>query len=279
MAALSTSSGAAEHRLNAIISLVSEEVVKLPPLRKMSFQQRKRFTIDLALIGLPLRTGYLVDVIAPEDAVAVFGRLIVGLRRTCSEFDAVAHIYESNTEQSFFVNVPMLLGQRNPDDQGYTHGVSFVHLGIDVPYSLVPNPPSDVTDALLSLVDDATIQPSLPPSITIRKRLQPETAVPLAAVLLEYPVAYIPASLKHPFLSNVSLDVYECTVEFEPNTPHSLVKFSCPSYLARSHPDVLAPSRIIASLTEKFGTRVRKMAPGTPLDVVHTTRTLDRVAL
>ncbi|KAF8073715.1 hypothetical protein FPV67DRAFT_1666466 [Lyophyllum atratum] len=277
--ASSTTSSSTESRLNIMIKHVNGEVIKLPELRKMPSQKRKQFTIDLALIGLSLRTGYLVDVVAPQNAVDVFTQLISALRLTCPEFESVAHVHEPGSDQSFFVNIPMLLKQQNPDDQGYTHGISFVHLGIDVPYSLVPNPPSDLTDALLALVDDATIQPSLTPSITLRTNLPPESAIPLAAVLLEYPVAYIPASLKHPFLSNVSLDIYECALTFDQNAPHTLLKFSCPSELARSHPDVLGPAHIITCLTKKFTARIQNMGPGASLEVLQSTQTMDRVAL
>ncbi|KAF5382562.1 hypothetical protein D9615_002869 [Tricholomella constricta] len=263
-------------RLDVVVKLVEAKVTSFTSLRKITSQTRKQFTTDIALIGLGLRTGYLVDVVAPTNPVQVFGQLISSLRLTCPEFGAVAHVYEPASDQSFIVNIPLLC-RRTQEDQSYTDGISFVLLGKDVLFSLRSGPPPELTDALLSLVEDATTQPSLPPSISISSSLPRETAVPLAAVLLEYPVAYVPTSLEHPFLSNVPLDIYECVVTFDRDSAHTLLKFSCPSDLAQRYPVVLSPLHIIASVIKKFTPRIRDTTIS--LQVHHSTKTLDRVAL
>ncbi|KAG5636190.1 hypothetical protein H0H81_008896 [Sphagnurus paluster] len=162
----------------------------------------------------------------------------------------------------------------------YTHGVSFVSLGLNnIPVSLVSEPPSDVDAVLSVLIDSMTNTSLLPPSVTIPP-LSHGTAIPLAAVLLEYPVAYVPTSLEHPFLSNITLDVYECVLlnVLEQNSSYTLLKFSCPSELAGQHTN-MDPEHIIAFLTEKFTGRMNKLLPGASFQILHNIQTLDRVAL
>ena len=61
-------------------------------------------------------------------------------------------------------------------------------------------------------------------------------AVPLAAFLLEYPVAYFPVSPDQTsFLPRILLDVYECIigdVGLDERRQHTFMKFSCPSGLS-----------------------------------------------
>ncbi|KAM6494315.1 hypothetical protein JOM56_010676, partial [Amanita muscaria] len=54
--------------------------------------------------------------------------------------------------------------------------------------------------------------------------------VPIAAVLIEYPLAYVPDTTLTSFLHQIPLDVYECTVRIGSHT-HILLKFSCPAVL------------------------------------------------
>lgn len=102
-------------------------------------------------------------------------------------------------------------------------------------------------------------------------------------MLIGYPVAYVPASPNQvSFLSNVPLDVYECLLTFDNSlqvsNPHTLLKFSCPSGIAKEH-HVLGPSCIIERLTATFQLRLQRAVPGTELVVRHSSETLDRVAL
>ncbi|TFK64645.1 hypothetical protein BDN72DRAFT_846415 [Pluteus cervinus] len=65
-----------------------------------------------------------------------------------------------------------------------------------------------------------------------------ETSVPLAAVFLEYLVAYIPVSSLGNVLCNKPLGVYECCVGFaEPKDQlesYRLFRFSCLSLASKS---------------------------------------------
>ncbi|KAG5648408.1 hypothetical protein DXG03_004982 [Asterophora parasitica] len=261
-----------EVRLYAIALLVEAEVGRVRALRKIASQKRRQFVIDIALIGLGIRTGYLVDVVAPQDPV-----------ETCPEFEAVAHVYEPTSDQSFIVNIPTLLCRRTQDDAkaSYRDETSFVLLGKNASFSLCPGPPVELTEALSALVDDATNHATPAPSISTRQNLPREMSIPLAAVLLEYPVAYVPFSLEDnvPFLPNVSLDVYECVLTLAQGGFHTLLKFSCPSDLGQRYPNLLSPGRVVADVSAKLNSRIGQKAPGMLLEVLHTTATLDRVAL
>ena len=108
----------------------------------------------------------------------------------------------------------------------------------------------------------------------------PETTVPLAALLLEYPVAYVPSSdIQVRFLDNIPLDVYECTLVTENDQTHPLVKFSCPSNLAEAHPDDLGALHIVAYLRGNFQDRLNKSVQGATLRITHSRETKDRFAL
>lgn len=119
----------------------------------------------------------------------------------------------------------------------------------------------------------------LPTSITLPTGLAPETTVPLAALLLEYPVAYVPLDIQVPFLDNVQLDVYECTLVTENDQTHSLVKFSCPSNLTEAYPDGLGASHIVAYLRGNFEDRLKRSVQGATLRITHSRETKDRLAL
>ena len=109
--------------------------------------------------------------------------------------------------------------------------------------------------------------------------------VPLAAVIIDYPVAYVPAhSAQTSFLDGEPLDIY--TISFREITPlgstlgvgkeHVLFKFSCPQVLADNHPQ-LSPGHLIEELKLKFTARLGRI--GMQINAVHHTETLDRVAL
>lgn len=94
-------------------------------------------------------------------------------------------------------------------------------------------------------------------------------------MLLGYCVAYVPDA-DDAFLSQTLLDVYACRVR-APDLEHSFLKFSCPTALAVTHPERLAPTRIVASLTTRFEPRLREL--GLELIVEHSMEIMDRVAL
>lgn len=237
-------------------------------------------------------TGYLVDVAAPPNAVQVYSRLLSCLRLIWPRFQAVVYVYEPTADQSFFVNMPLLHEVVNTSPFAIhgkncsRHSTTFVYLAKDHPQVLT-GPPDSLAALLPLLVTDHTVvhgtrysvSISLPPDLT------PESSIPLAGVLLEYPVAYVPASDQLPFLSNISLDVYECILTLGHNQvsanleDHLFLKFSCPSDLAERHPNCLGSLHVIACLTEKFTNRLRQSVPEATIRIMHSRETKDRVAL
>jgi hypothetical protein len=107
--------------------------------------------------------------------------------------------------------------------------------------------------------------------------------VPLAALLLEYPVAYVPDDLSsNPsgFLDGIELDVYSCAMKWEEaeQTPgstktHTFMQFSCPRSMKEEIGD------IANDLRERFTTRFISAGLQCELIVSHRTECLDRVAL
>ena len=143
-------------------------------------------------------------------------------------------------------------------------------------------PPSDLIIQLQSLISHT--RSCHLTSISLLPNLKPESAISLAAVLLDYPVAYVPARPDSSLLSNVPLDIYECVLNFNGTTSkhlrtHTLLKFSCPSILAIEHPNVTGSRRIISCLTHKFHGRIEKSIPSAYLLILSSSQTLDRVAL
>lgn len=117
------------------------------------------------------------------------------------------------------------------------------------------------------------------------------TLVPLAAVLLEYPVAYVPSDdPTTAFLSNELLDVYECVIPLAgggrmprgPTREQTIIKFSCPQIMGREYSG-LSPKQISKQIGDVFGPRLIEATKGEErspsMEVRHTTVTLDRVAL
>jgi hypothetical protein len=101
----------------------------------------------------------------------------------------------------------------------------------------------------------------------------PEAAlVPLAGALLEYPAAYVVPRGGGAYLAGTPLHVYECVLR--PGA-YPWLKFSVPAVL-ESHDAHWRPSNIINAVHARFGAR---LAGGASTTCIHTTVTLDRVAL
>ena len=116
---------------------------------------------------------------------------------------------------------------------------------------------------------------SLPDSLT------QVVLVPLAAVLIDYPVAYIPVSPSQTaFLGAEPLDIYQVAFPFgSPSTntrDFTFLKFSCPRKLADTCPR-LSHTHLVQRLEDIFTPRLDKLGAGIILR--HHTETLDRVAL
>ncbi|PFH54056.1 hypothetical protein AMATHDRAFT_95695, partial [Amanita thiersii Skay4041] len=103
-----------------------------------------------------------------------------------------------------------------------------------------------------------------------------EVSVPLAAVLLEYPVAYVPKATVTTFFQNIPLDVYECTLTIDSQL-HPLLRFSCPVDIGKTH-EPLSPDGIQTALQMYFRPRLHDLDHAS-LQVVHHVETHDRVAM
>ncbi|TDL23224.1 hypothetical protein BD410DRAFT_787554 [Rickenella mellea] len=135
--------------------------------------------------------------------------------------------------------------------------------------------PEDVLKVLQHILDNLQDV-----CISVPTGLTSQTLVPLAAVLLEYLVAYVPTSPEQTsFLSNEALDVYECLLIVDElgNSKQPLLKFSSPACLAI---DELAPEKVIETLASLFTNRLRQeKCDGWTIRVDHSVQCLDRVAL
>jgi hypothetical protein len=127
---------------------------------------------------------------------------------------------------------------------------------------------------LVEVIQDLSRQLSgdqIPVSISLPAELRFTELVPLAALLLEYPVAYVPSSEASPSsLSHRPLDVYECVLNRGPDE-HVLLKFSCPSDLT--------PASLTEVLNMHFITRADCFLPGWNFSVRHSTVVLDAITM
>src|SRR4051812_31910616 len=75
----------------------------------------------------------------------------------------------------------------------------------------------------------------LPASFSLPDSIPIDAAVPLAAILLDYPVAYVPSVSHNNFLGGVPLNFYECHLSVKTKRDnkdtHTIMKFSCPTDL------------------------------------------------
>ena len=95
--------------------------------------------------------------------------------------------------------------------------------------------PHQVFQVLVSLLPLAQ-SVELPLSFSLLSDVTFETVVPLAAILLDYLVAYVPYPSYPNSLSGVPLDFYEYILTISShgsilNLNHSIIKFSCPASL------------------------------------------------
>lgn len=111
-----------------------------------------------------------------------------------------------------------------------------------------------------------------------------EILIPLAAILLEYPVAYVPTSVDQAvFLSGQSLNIYQCLLVDVAGgavaaDQYTLMRFSCPSNVGIEDAQ-LSPHKLAERLEERFSPRLRKVNCHLILDILTSTKAFDRVAL
>jgi hypothetical protein len=184
--------------------------------------------------------------------------------------DALLLAQDAQAEQHFFINRRLLR-------QVTAASTQFVMLSPTI--ALVDCPPT-VSEMLDHLRESEASQSTY----TSSDGLTPSTLVPLAAVLLEYRVAYIPPDEPSTaILAQEPLDVYACTATWtteEVTKEHIIVKFSCPQVLRQVDAD-LVPASIADRLQRTFESRIQSVEGEGVVSVTiqHSTQTLDRVAL
>lgn len=118
-----------------------------------------------------------------------------------------------------------------------------------------------------------------------------QVAVPLAALLLDYPIAYVPSVSNPHALSGTPLNFYECVLisgahdrrsdaksHVVQRKEHTIMKFSCPAQLQGMDPQRFQPASVISQLNEMFAKRLQLVEdPTLECDVIHTTQTLDHI--
>ncbi|KAI0087881.1 hypothetical protein BDY19DRAFT_229123 [Irpex rosettiformis] len=108
--------------------------------------------------------------------------------------------------------------------------------------------------------------------------------IPLSALLLEYPVAYVPDAeslTASGFLGGVDLQVYSCTLIWRTENKtscnitatHTFMQFSCPSSLTQQL------RNLTDRLRERFSSRIAETRLDWKLQVTSRTECLERVAL
>ena len=119
----------------------------------------------------------------------------------------------------------------------------------------------------------------LPPS----HDLSIQDTVPFAAVILDYPVAYVPVSPDQTiFLPWEVLDVYECILMLhghgKENGEHMICKFSCPNSLS-TRKTLLQVPNLQARLRALLTSRLQNADVEGEIEIRHHQETHERVVL
>ncbi|KAF8558248.1 hypothetical protein OG21DRAFT_1504295 [Imleria badia] len=211
-----------------------------------------------------------------------FRTLLIALRRQSVVFKDVMCWHHSPTTQSFLVHVPLLRAKIAALLNGAGE-CAFIKL--DKCLSVSRDPPNALREALYAMGFAMSESPDAL-VLSLSELFAQETLIPLAAVVIDYPVAYYPAfPAQTSFLEREALDIHTVSVEWIEKASdvtlafgreHVLLKFSCPQVLASNHAE-LSPSTVIRKLYAKFATTPERI--GGSILVIHRTETLERVAL
>ncbi|KAM6494320.1 hypothetical protein JOM56_010681 [Amanita muscaria] len=253
-----------------VADLIRKSTRGIAELNRLSPTKKRLFSNDLTLVALAMRSGYLVDVLLPDDPVSVFTNLLQILRRESPIFKDTFHIFDPISHQSFLVNATLLRRRL-----ACLTEIQFISLPSCDSCQLLQGVPAAVRDLHGQLAPCLDAQ-EVPLTISLTA-CDSSAGVPIAAVLIEYPLAYVPDTTLTSFLHQIPLDVYECTVRIGSHT-HILLKFSCPAVLGENYPDKLSPDRIRAHLEGYFGPRFDRWE-AVELQVKHHTATHDRLLL
>ncbi|KAF9450583.1 hypothetical protein P691DRAFT_458876 [Macrolepiota fuliginosa MF-IS2] len=270
---------------------VLSHILGFKAFRRFSKASKETFTYEISLIALSIRTGYLVDVLhIPEHLAEQTYTLLLKELGTISEcFRNVLHLHEPCTNQSFFIHKNKLLQKLEASLSPRSAGPYpvFIHLpekGEPCVLDSIPLPVLEVFQ--FNLGPGSTSSSS---TLRLPQDLPSTTSIPLAAFVLDYPVAYVPASASQTsFLSGVPLVIYRCYIQ--PRTPppgddngrgrqHTLLQFSCPGSFADDPTGLMSLSRTISHLENTFQPLIAQSLPGCIFHVTCERVILDRVAL
>ncbi|KAI0071504.1 hypothetical protein K474DRAFT_612808 [Panus rudis PR-1116 ss-1] len=273
-------------------------------LSKVPRKKREQLALDISIVALGIRVGYLFDVFPVRhfgnDAVQALTRFLNDLREEILEYRDVIVVLDPVFEQYFFVNAKMLLSENNVDATS-PPWTAFVLLS--QPPKLSFNMPSGVRELLSDLLltihghfDSEQYEgPRYPPLVhlsspqseTNRKVTSSADMIPLAAILLEYPIAYVPLDEQQTdFLPRTELDVFECILHLpegvfsDEEREHVFMKFSCPRVLDAEDPSNTYWSEDVEQrLLSRFGPRAQRIGIGGRMHVRRYQEVFDRVAL
>ncbi|KLO15974.1 hypothetical protein SCHPADRAFT_938288 [Schizopora paradoxa] len=273
--------------LNSVLSIVDDTLKikrdkQLRLLNSSSRINRYKFVVNLALVTLGIRGSYLIDTFVVEEPESAFIIILEALNKAAPTiFSALRVAYESESGQCFLLNRSVLATNATKWYNGTCVLLTDEPSVMELPPTLLRT----VQDLLQYFEDSSHSIYRFPPN------LGRQILIPLAGVLLEYPVAYMPTSDEQTiFLPGVALDVYHCTLSLEcahdlkkaalPNTiaEHSLLRFSCPVCVGESNKP-LSPSSIERQVGGLFRDRLSLLEDKWTLKMSHEIVTLDRVAL
>ncbi|TCD70900.1 hypothetical protein EIP91_001208 [Steccherinum ochraceum] len=246
-------------------------------------------------------SGYLFDAFSlsrqSRPQSYILADTLLRLREKRQEYKDVVILHDDVHEQFFFVHAPLLLERchqefgikpldneeaKTPNLQRYTN---FILLD-DQPRVLheIPQDVRSLFEVLCPVLHAAISGPSPIEFIVIPSphELSIQDIVPFAAIILEYPVAYVPLSAEQDsFLPWEVLDVYECVLLMDGSggtkMEHVMCKFSCPECL--SHHGALQVSQLRTRLKDLFSARLMQVDVQGQVEVRHHQETHERVAL
>lgn len=191
--------------LRAIIVSIAYATLQPPP-RPSASSSITAFATQVALTITGIRSGYLVDTfILSFQSLSHF---LQQLQRQLPSAE-LAVCWEEATEQVFFVNPSLLKSRISQNDLPMWISVTplITTISGQALTSPIKIPEPQSFKHLLAQLGDVK-----PGSICRFRAERVLDLVPLAAFLLEYPVAYVVQTDASSFLSHVPLQIYDCTL-------------------------------------------------------------------
>ncbi|KAI0346033.1 hypothetical protein BDW22DRAFT_940954 [Trametopsis cervina] len=277
------------------LNLATQILRSLPVLKRVPKTKLQIFALDIYLVARGVRTGYLFDAFSVSgrstDPTSVLSQILSSLREKIAIFERVVVFKIASSDDHFFVNAPLFLERfsiGDPDGQcADLSWVTFVSLSGAHP-AVLPAVPVGVQGVLETICTQLLehSHTTYPPTIIIDDsdcEVPAWDIVPLAGLILEYAVAYVPneqSFAESKFLGGVDLEIYTCVLSWQGTeghlggaSEHTLLQFSCPSSIAQQ------TDSITRRIHERFTTRLAFASLDCKLHVSSRTTIPDRVAL